>query len=371
MRTLSHLGRDGPRLLGMPATTPARRIVLDDPSMLDRGAITVRDVAALAGVSLTTVSNVLNRPDRVATDTLDRVRGAIDELGYIRNDAARALRLGKSKAVGLVISESTSPFYADVIRAADTTLAASGYSSLVGSAYHDVSAAERLIRLFEAQRVSGLLINPFTDTLPVLEVLIRRGVPVVHVDAKAPHPGHCSVTTDHLAGGRMAIQHLAALGRRRIALVRGLAEVSQITLRMDGARNTCRELGIECEEIVAPTYFVRGGIHAGGVIAGRSKSNRPDAVFAANDILAMGIVSALVERGVKVPEDIAVVGYDDTDFAMAARVPLTTLRQPASDIGARAATLLLEEIEHYPEHQHEETVVLPELIVRTSTLAAS
>ena len=85
----------------------------------------------------------------------------------------------------------------------------------------------------------------------------------------------------------------------------------------------------------------------------------------------MGIVSALVERVVKVPEDIAVMGYDDTDFAMAARVPLTTLRQPASDIGARAATLLLEEIEHYPEHQHEDTVVLPELIVRTSTLAAS
>ena len=114
MRALGHPGHEGARI----------PLVWDDPSMLDRGAITVRDVAALAGVSLSTVSNVLNRPDRVAPETLDRVRGAIDQLGYIRNDAARALRLGESKAVGMVISESTSPFYADVIRAADTTLAA-------------------------------------------------------------------------------------------------------------------------------------------------------------------------------------------------------------------------------------------------------
>ncbi len=339
--------------------------------MSERGAATVRDVAALAGVSLTTVSNVLNRPDRVAADTLDRVRRAIEEVGYIRNDAARALRLGESEAVGMVISESTSAFYADVIRAADTTLAGSGYSSLVGSAYHDVSAAERLIRLFESQRVSGLLVNPFTEPLPVLEAMMSRGVPVVHVDAKSPQPGHCSVMTDHLAGGRMAIQHLAAMGRRRVALVRGPAEVSQIMLRMEGARNACRDLGVEYEEIIASTYFVRGGIHAGGVIASRSRSSRPDAVFAVNDLLAMGIVSALVERGVRVPDDIALMGYDDTDFAVAARVPLTTMRQPASDIGARAATLLVEEIEHNPEHQHEDTVVLPELIVRASTLATA
>lgn len=339
--------------------------------MLEKGAVTVRDVAALAEVSVSTVSNVLNSPDRVAAETLDRVRSAIHELGYIRNDAARALRLGESKVVGMVISESTSPFYADVIRAADIALAARGYSSLVGSAYHDNSAAERLIRLFEAQRVRGLLLNPFTAPLPVLKAVLRRGVPVVHVDAEAPFPGHCSVTTDHVAGGRMAVQHLAAVGRKRIALVRGPAEVSQIMLRMEGARATCAELGIECEEVVASTYFVRGGVHAGGVIASRPLSKRPDAVFAANDILAMGIVSALTERGVRVPEDIAVVGYDDTDFAIAARVPLTTLRQPATEIGARAAALLLEEVEQDPSHQHEDTVLLPELVVRASTLAVS
>lgn len=335
--------------------------------MVGARPVTVRDVAALSGVSLSTVSNAVNRPERVAPETLRRVQSAIDQLGYIRNDAARALRLGISRAIGIVVSESTSPFYADVIRAADSALASEGYSSLVGSAYHDAGAAGRLIQLFEAQRVQGLLVNPFTEALPAAEAAMRRGLPIVNVDAIAS-PNQCSVTTDHAAGGRLAVQHLAAVGRSRIALVRGPAEVSQITQRMAGAASSCKELGMDCEEIVASTYFVRGGVNAGGIIASMRPARRPNAVFAANDILAMGLVAALVERGVRVPEDVAVVGYDDTDFALAARVPLTTLRQPAADIGVRAAAMLLDELESPAAHLHETTVFLPELVVRASTI---
>lgn len=355
------------------ARAPGRELVAigdvwDDPLMTYRDGPTVRDVAARAGVSLSTVSSVLNNPDRVAPATRARVQEAIRELGYIRNDAARALRLGESKAVGMVVSESTSPFYSEIIRAADGVLSSSGYTCLVGSAYHDQSSLDRLVRLFEAQRVRGLLINPFSADSSVLDALMGRGLPVVHVDARASLSAHCSVMTDHVAGGRMAIQHLAALGRRHVALVRGPTEVSQITLRMQGAREACAELGIQCEEIATSTYFVRGGIHAGEVIASRPASKRPDSVFAANDIIAMGALTALAERGVRVPQDIAVIGYDDTDFALAARVPLTTLRQPAREIGSRTAALLLEEIDHSPDHRHEETVLLPELVVRDSTL---
>ncbi len=335
--------------------------------MTGRGTVTVRDVAAVAGVSLSTVSAVLNRPERVAPGTRQRVLAAIEQLGYIRNDAARALRLGQSKAVGLVISESTSPFYADVIRAADVVLSGDGYSCLVGSAYHEEAAAERLLQLFEAQSVQGLLVNPFAGSLGALDGARRRGVPIVYVDA-AVSGDACSVSTDHIAGGRMAVQHLAAVGRRRIALVRGPAEVSQIMLRMEGARQACAELGLECEELIASTYFVRGGVHTGEAIASRPAAQRPDAIFAANDILAMGLLAALLERGVRVPEDIAVIGYDDTDFAMAARVPLTTLRQPAQEIGSRAASLLLEEMAGKPDHQHVQIVLSPELVVRSSTL---
>ena len=161
--------------------------------MQKSGAVTVRDVATMAGVSLSTVSNVLNRPDRVASATRARVTDAIEHLGYIRNDAARALRLGESRAVGLVISESTSPFYAEIIRSAATVLADRGYSALVGSAYQDAASAERLVQLFEAQRVDGLLLNPFTAT-PGFRTAIRRGAPTVYVDADAPDSAHCSVT---------------------------------------------------------------------------------------------------------------------------------------------------------------------------------
>lgn len=338
--------------------------------MSGSGAVTIRDVAELAGVSLSTVSAALNRPERVSGKTLRAVQDAAQTLGYIRNDAARALRLGQSQAVGIVISEGTSPFYGEVIRAADARLVARGYSSLVGSYYHDQSALARLVRMFGEQQVRGLLVNPVVhESLPVMEALRLRGVPIVHVDAVTPWPDTCSVTTDNVIGGRIAAQHLVAMGRYRIALVRGPVELGQIQLRLDGARDTCQKLGIACEEIVASTYFVRGGVETGAVIASRPAAQRPDAVFAANDILAMGVVSTLVERGIRVPEDVAVVGYDDTDFAIAARVPLTTVRQPASDVGARAATLLLEEIEHPAEHQHEQTVLLPELVVRASAIA--
>lgn len=337
--------------------------------MQERGAVTARDVAARANVSLSTVSSVLNRPERVAAATRERVQQAVRDLGYVRNDAARSLRLGRSQAVGMMVSESTSPFYAEVIRAADTELAARGYSLLVGSAYHDDATAHRLVRLFEEQRVCGLLLNPFARTPLAIDVALREGIPSVHLDAIDPRAGHCSVTTDHFAGGRLAIQHVAALGRKRVALVRGPAEVTQIMQRFQGAARACAELGLECEEVVTSTYFVRGGAQAGGVLASRPAAARPDVVFAANDIIAMGLVAALDERGISVPTEISVVGYDDTDFALAARVPLTTVRQPAVEIGVRAATLLIEEIEGAPGHQHEETLLLPELIVRGSTLA--
>lgn len=339
--------------------------------MPEQGPVTVRDVAALAGVSLSTVSNAVNRPERVSPATLRRVTDAIAQLGYVRNDAARALRLGTSRAIGIVVSESTSPFYADVIRAADSVLATRGFSCLVGSAYHDPDAADRLVRLFDSQRVQGMLVNPFGGPVTGLDAAMRNGIPVVHVDAPGVDGRRCSVTTDHDAGGRAAVQHLAGLGRTRVALVRGPARVSQIEARMAGAEAACAELGIECEEIVASTYFVRGGINAAAVIASRPPGRRPDAVFTANDVLGIGLVSGLMERGCRVPEDVAVVGYDDTEFALAARVPLTTIRQPAHDIGVRAAGLLLDEIAEPTGHVHENTVFLPELIVRASTMATA
>lgn len=341
----------------------------DEPSSRNAtGIVTVRDVAASAKVSLSTVSNVLNRPHRVAPETLARVQSAINDLGYIRNDAARALRLGESRAIGFVVTDVTSPFYSDVMQSASQVLASQDYTVLVGSAFHQEETVASLVELFEAQRVRGLLINPIRYPTDVLNGIERRGVPMVYVDMTSPAPGSCSVSVDHEAGGRLAIHHLHSLGRTSVALVRGPAELQQISARLRGARAACEELGLRCEEITTSTYFVRGGIQAGSVIASRSKATRPDAVFAANDVLAMGVLAALTDRRIDVPNEIAVVGYDDTEMSVAGRIPLTTIRQPADDIGTRAATLLIQEIEHRHRHEHEHTSFSPELVVRASTL---
>lgn len=333
-----------------------------------KAAVTVRDVAARAGVGLSTVSNALNRPHVLAPETLARVQSAIEDLGYIRNDAARALRLGTSRAVGIVVSEASSPFFADVTQAASLALGARKYSALVGNAVQDSSIERRLIELFESQRVRGLLIAPMSEEPPGLTSIVARGVPVVFLDVPAVGSHFCSVAVDDHLGATLAMQHLKSVGRSRVALVRGPAALPQIEVRSAGAHDFARVNGMTLEGVVTSGYFVQAGQEAAAIIASRKPQDRPDAILAVNDLLAMGVVSGLLDRGVAVPRDIAVVGYDDVSMAAVARVPLTTLRQPARDIGARAAALLMEEIESPDSHRHESTRFLPELIVRASTV---
>ncbi|MCV2394488.1 LacI family transcriptional regulator [Actinotalea sp. M2MS4P-6] len=332
------------------------------------GAVTVRDVAARAGVALSTVSNVLNRPQVVAPETLARVTAAINELGYVRNDAARALRLGQSRAVGMIVSEATSPFFADVMQGASAVLAGGGYSTLLGNATQDVDVESSLIELFESQRVRGLLIAPSSDVPAGLASFEKRGVPVVFLDVPAPDRDHCSVAVDDARGGAIAVEHLLAQGRSHIALVRGPRDLPQIRERSRGARAAAEAAGARFEVITTSSYFVQAGSEAAAVIASRSAGDRPDALFAVNDLLAMGTLTALIDRGIGVPEDVALVGYDDISVAAAARRPLTTVRQPARDIGARGAALLMAEMDGSGDHTHEQTLFSPELVVRATSI---
>lgn len=332
------------------------------------GAVTVRDVAARAGVGLSTVSNVLNRPHVVAPDTLLRVQAAIRDLGYVRNDAARALRLGASRAVGIVVSEASSPFFADVTQAASLALGESGYSTLLGNSVQSASVEQQLLELFEAQRVRGLLISPMSPMPAGLESIVSRGVPVIFMDTPADDTDFCSVTVDDERGALLALGHLAGLGRRRILLVRGPEDLPQIAARTQGARRFAHARGVQVEELTASGFFVQAGVEAAAVIASRRPEDRPDAIFAVNDLLAMGIVSGLMDRGIEVPTQIAVVGYDDVSVAAVARVPLTTIRQPAREIGRRAAALLIAEMTDTTSHRHEATRFMPELVVRASSI---
>jgi LacI family transcriptional regulator len=333
--------------------------------------VSVRDVAALAGVSLGTVSNVLNRPDKVAPDTVSRVLDAIDRLGFVRNDSARQLRAGRSSTIGLVVLDAGNPFFTDLARGVEDAAAARGFAVLVGNSDESTDRERTYIDLFEERRVAGLLISPAGDDLSRLDRLQRNGTTVVLVDRHAGEDRFASVSVDDVAGGRLAADHLIAIGRRRIAFVGGPFAIRQVADRFRGASERIAAAGVSLEVIETSSLSVLEGRRVGEDIQRRPASERPDAVFAANDLVAVGLEQAFIMRGsIAVPGEIALVGYDDIAFAEATVVPLTSVRQPSRDIGSRALALLLQQTEaprdaERPAMEHVE--FQPELVVRAST----
>jgi LacI family transcriptional regulator len=334
-------------------------------------ATSIRDVAKLAGLSVGTVSNVLNRPGEVSADSIARVRHAIEQLGYRRNDAARQLRAGTSSTVGFVVLDGQNPFFSEVVRGAEDEASKNGIAILLGNTDED-SARERMyLDLFEEQRVRGVLISPYRDIRPRLEQLRSRNVPAVLVDRFSGDGRFSSVSVDNVAGGRMAAEHLIATGRRRLAFVGGPFELRQVSDRLAGLRVAVEHsaVAVDVEVVATGALTVEEGLAAGMRILGRPERDWPDAVFAANDLLALGLLQAFVGTGrLLVPERIALIGFDDIAFAGAAAVPLSSMRQPSRTIGATALRVLIEEADDASLIPRQ-TVFQPELVVRDSSRA--
>ncbi len=331
-------------------------------------SVSIRDVAHRAGVSVGTVSNVLNRPDAVSPESAMRVQEAIDALGYVRNEAARKLRQGISATVGFVVLDGQNPYYNDVVRGASDEATQRGIAILFGDSAEEPVRERMYIDLFEEHQVRGLLVAPFGDVFSRLERLRERGVPAVLVGRYSGQNRFSSVSVDNISGGRMAVEHLVDVGRRRIAFVGGPLELREVTDRLAGARIAAEDAGnVGIEVVPTNATTVEEGAAAGLRLLDRPARERPDAIFAANDLLALGVLQALVEDGrMRVPEEIALIGFDDIAFAAAAAVPLTSLRQPSSTIGKTALRILLEEADD-PGLIPRQTVFQPELIVRRST----
>ncbi|MFT4306608.1 MAG: LacI family DNA-binding transcriptional regulator [Microbacterium sp.] len=334
-------------------------------------AASVRDVAAAAGVSVGTVSNVLNRPERVAAATVERVLAVIDELGFVRNDAARQLRAGRSRSIGLVVLDLRNPFFTEVARGAEERAAERGMTVLVANSDERADREATHLDMFEEQRVFGVLLTPVAEALPRLQRLRQRGIPAVLVDRETREPGVASVAVDDVAGGRLAAEHLLRIGCRRLAFVGGPVAIRQVADRLQGAQRAVAAVpGATLELIDTPALTVAAGRAVGHRIHERPAGARPDGIFAANDLLALGALQSLVMTGtVRVPEDVALIGYDDIDFSSAAVVPLSSVRQPAHLIGATAVDLLAQ-IADGGSPQQEHVVFQPELVVRASTTRA-
>jgi LacI family transcriptional regulator len=331
--------------------------------------VSVRDVAAAASVSVGTVSNVLNRPEKVSPATVDRVTQAIEELGFVRNDAARQLRAGRSRSIALIVLDAGNPFFAEVARGAEDRAAEAGMSVLLGNSDERSDREDAYVELFREQRVNGVLVTPVDGDLGRLERLRTGGVPVVLVDHEDSARTFGSVSVDDVEGGYLAVSHLLSTGRRRVAFIGGPGSIRQVADRLEGARRAIAEVpGATLEVIEMSALSVLQGREAGELLRSRTAADRPDAVFAANDLLAVGALQAFtLMADLKVPHDIALIGYDDIDFASATVVPLSSIRQPAHLIGYTAVDLLLKDIEA-PDGAHERTVRFqPELVVREST----
>jgi len=330
----------------------------------------IRDVASEAGVSVGTVSNVLNRPEVVAPATRARVEEAIAALGFVRNESARQLRAGRSRSLGLVVLDVANPFFTDIARGVEEAVAAEGLAVILCDSAERADRERRYLDLLEEQRVQGILITPVEGVGEQLRQLRRRGIPVVLVDRWASTRSFCSVSVDDVYGGELAAGHLIDQGHTRIAFVGGPYKFKQVVDRHDGAERAVTTAGLAASALMkveTPALNVASGRAAGAQIAELPARRRPTAAFCANDLVALGVLQEMTRRQLRVPQDIAIVGYDDIDFAAAAAVPLSSVRQPRDQLGRAAAELLIEETSLDRHHSHRQLVFEPDLVTRASS----
>ncbi|HEY7124141.1 MAG TPA: LacI family DNA-binding transcriptional regulator [Ktedonobacterales bacterium] len=329
----------------------------------------IRRVAELASVSLGTVSNVLNRPHLVSEQTRRRVEQAIAETGFVRNGSARQLRAGHSPLIGLMVQDVANPFFTEVARGVEDAANAAGSIVVLCNSDDSVTKEQRYLQALEEQRVQGILITPVSGETSV-QRMRRHGMTVVFLDHPSRSPDLCSVAVDDVLGGDLAAMHLFAQGHHRIGFIHGPATIRQIAERQRGVLRAVKRFGLDPQTAllnitVSGQNTLEGEASVEALLASEPL---PAAVFCANDLLALGLMRGLSKQGIHVPQDIAVVGYDDVDFANVLSPPLTTIRQPKYELGYKAAQLLLEETQHPEHHTHDQVLFRPELLVRESSL---
>ncbi len=277
-----------------------------------------------------TVSNVLNHPELVSEETRTRVQRTIDELGFVRNGSARQLRVGSTQSIGLVVLDVTNPFFTEVARGAEDAASERGYIVILCNSDNSPRKEKNYLRVLEEQRVAGILIVPVEGKTNYTRAMRRSGTSIVLLDRVSEDADTCSVSVDDVYGGELAGRHLLELGHRRIAYVHGPFSSAQYADRLAGLRRAVENAKLNPDAAIVSLAAETDNAHAGAacVDAFLQLEDRPPAIFCGNDYLAMGVMYELARRQVTVPQDVALIGYDDIDLASMLAVPLTTIRQP-------------------------------------------
>lgn len=328
---------------------------------------TMKDVARLAGVSTSTVSHVINKDRFVSDPVREKVDAAIKSLNYAPSALARSLKLNQTRTIGMLITASTNPFYSELVRGVERSCFERGYSLVLCNTEGDEQRMNRNLETLLQKRVDGLLLLCTETHQPSPDIIHRYPViPTVMMDW-APFNGDSDLIQDNsLLGGDIATQHLIDKGYQRIACITGPLDKNPARLRLEGYRAAMQRANLP----VYDGFEITGDFEfAGGYQAMRTlltQSVRPDAVFAGNDAMAVGAYQALHQAGLSVPQDVAVVGYDDIELAKYMTPPLTTIHQPKDELGELAIDVLIHRMAE-PSLQQQRLQLTPELVMRGST----
>jgi LacI family transcriptional regulator len=324
----------------------------------------LRDVAKEAKVSVGTVSNVINRPSQVSEEMRHKVRKAIDMLGFIPN-SNNANSVKEQKIIGLILPLSNNPFYEELAQGIEDGVAKSGLRVLIGYSREDESIEMHLLSSMVEAGFKGIIMTPVGARNQVFEKFIEKNVRVGFISQTDDHVEQCSVSIDQVRGGYIGIEYLASLGHKKILWVSGPTHHHQSNQRFVGVTQAAREFDVEVTAISSPSLDFLSGEHIAPTILAQGKL--PDAIFCANDAVALGIMNYFYKSGLKVPEDVSVLGYDNVSYAESALVPLTTVSQTPYQLGFTMGSQMIAEIEAKPGHIHQHVIFQPQIVERAST----
>ena len=327
----------------------------------------IRTVADRANVSIATVSRTINRVPSVNPKMAKRVWDAIRELGYFPNTQARALGSGRSGLLGLVVSDITNPFFPELIQGFEDVAVKSGYEILVSSTNYDPARMEMCIRRMLERKAEGVAVMTFGIDQPMIDELVKRNVPLVFVDVGPDRPGISLLKVNYHRGIRQGVQHLAALGHRKIGFISGPPDQHSAMARIDAFATSLAECGIpqRQEWVVRGDHTMEGGMRGMEQILSASRGNLPTAVICSNDMTAVGVLHQAYRCGLRIPQDLSVIGFDDIQLARVMIPPLTSVQMSRTSLATSAVNALRAHAE--ANSPRREYLIETQLVVREST----
>ncbi|TVR25484.1 MAG: LacI family transcriptional regulator [Anaerolineaceae bacterium] len=325
---------------------------------------TIREVAELAGVSISTVSHVINETRYVSPSAKARVMDAIQRLNYHHNRLASSLRNQKTHTIGVLLPNNANPFFAKILTGIETACYTSGYNFIMGNANDDPERELSYLRVLLSKQVDGVLLISTGADDAALHLMTERKVPLVLVDRAGTEQADI-IHTDNRQGGQLATDYLIRLGHRRIACITGPSFLTPSSERIIGYEQTMQEAGLPVRDewIITGDFHQESGYQAIQQLL--KLDELPTAIFACNDLMALGVLCGLHEAGLSVPDDISLIGYDDIQMASYSVPRLTTIRQPSEELGQLAVERLVERLDN-PQAPFQQDVLSVHLITRQS-----